>query len=214
MENRPQLPPPSLSLITTLATTSNTIMLCEDMMIKILNELPYKTLIRFCTVSKKWLDMISNPKRPNSCYSLRHKSSGTLVGFFYIRKMLFYGRFYRYGLTWVPLTSNPNSINGVIGPLNVDVRTLTIDASSNGSLLGHQKPYRYFVTNPITQQVIHLPKISSELRLYAKEAHISVGFYCPGVGEPFSVAHFTHCCTWPINFYICNGATDSLFQSS
>ena len=117
----------------------------SDMMLEILNKLSHKTLIRLCTVSRQWFDMISNPQHPNSCYSLRLKSSPTLtlLGFFYYNRIMHVGQ--RYNLTWLLLINNSSSSMrsniGITGPCNtlpvlpIDVRTLTIDASSNNTML-------------------------------------------------------------------------------
>lgn len=139
----------------------------EDMIIKILDFLPSKSLFKFKCVSKLWNKYIDD------CRRRRWNQKPYLVGFFYQDP-------------YIPLAISPigfffTSKNQVIdGTFDESLDNLfqgsraRIVAASNGFLLCIAKKFYYYVYNPATRQLLALPKT----KICMEDNNPPIGFIC------------------------------------
>ncbi|KAL3372431.1 hypothetical protein AABB24_008806 [Solanum stoloniferum] len=123
--------------------------ICEDVMIKILDFLPSKSLAKFKCVSKCWEKYITD------CRCRRWIQKPYLVGFFC----------QHFEVPRVPMRTNffSSSQSVIDGTFDESLDNLfhsnaRLVAASNGFLLCYVKKVHYYVYNPATSQLLVLPK--------------------------------------------------------
>ncbi|XP_074318441.1 F-box protein At5g49610-like [Silene latifolia] len=138
--------------------------MADEITLNILHRLPVRSQIRFQIVSRTWQDLISNPTRPDSCYSVSNIFKTPILTGFLVDDL-------PYAIHYLPITIDPQ-VNAHVKsanfksfeflPRNFDDE-YRILASSNGSLLfsrttvSDPQETTYVVCNPFTGQAIVLP---------------------------------------------------------
>ncbi|TMW89028.1 hypothetical protein EJD97_017746 [Solanum chilense] len=140
--------------------------ICEDIMIKILDYLPSKYLLKFKCVSKTWEKYITD------CRSRRWNQKPHLVGFF-CQHSFIKNSDLRFCLL------DHSLINGTFNDSlhNFFHRDAHVVASSNGFVLCKVKKIHYYVYNPATRHFLVLPKTQISMEDYDNIQPL-IGFIC------------------------------------
>ncbi|EEF36137.1 F-box protein At5g07610 [Ricinus communis] len=127
----------------------------EDLITQILLRLPVKPLLRFKSVSKQWLSLISTPHF-SSLHTLRNPNH-TISALFLRNSPLEF--------KFLSLSSSSSSSSSSASPLSFDLfHGIKILQSCNGLLLCSTLPKigqkrNYYISNPTTKQMFTLPSL-------------------------------------------------------